>query len=94
MIQQVLTGRRWPKTGENEFLRKAVRKHEVFWVRECAVVDKTERWFISVCDCDCESLVDLAWRHDEYVFTCFIWTAERVCRSTTRVKYKDLVSLI
>lgn len=34
MIQQVLTGRRWPKTGDNEFLRKAVRKHEVFWVRE------------------------------------------------------------
>lgn len=34
IIQQVLTGRRWPKTGENEFLRKAVRKHELFWVRE------------------------------------------------------------
>lgn len=34
MIQQLLTGRRWPKTGENEFLRKAVRKHELFWVRE------------------------------------------------------------
>ena len=34
IIQQVLTGRRWPKTGDNEFLRKAVRKHELFWVRE------------------------------------------------------------
>lgn len=34
MIQQLLTGRRWPKTGENEFLRKAVRRHELFWVRE------------------------------------------------------------
>lgn len=34
IIQQVLTGRRWPKTGESEFLRKAVRKHELFWVRE------------------------------------------------------------
>lgn len=34
IIQQLLTGRRWPKTGENEFLRKAVRKHELFWVRE------------------------------------------------------------
>ncbi len=33
-IQQLLTGRRWPKTGENDFLRKAVRKHELFWVRE------------------------------------------------------------
>ncbi len=34
IIQQLLTGRRWPKTGDNEFLRKAVRKHELFWVRE------------------------------------------------------------
>lgn len=34
MIQQLFTGRRWPKTGDNEFLRKAVRKHELFWVRE------------------------------------------------------------
>ena len=33
-IQQVLTGRRWPKSGENDVLRKAVRKHELFWVRE------------------------------------------------------------
>lgn len=32
-IQRVLAGRRWPNTGENEFLRKAVRKHEIFWVR-------------------------------------------------------------
>lgn len=33
LIQQVLTGRRWPKTGDNEFMRKAVRRHELFWVR-------------------------------------------------------------
>lgn len=33
-IQSLLTGRRWPKTGENEFLRKAVRRHELFWVRK------------------------------------------------------------
>ncbi|MDY7220169.1 PIG-L family deacetylase [Denitrificimonas sp. JX-1] len=33
-IQALFTGRRWPKTGENEFLRKAVRRHEVFWVRQ------------------------------------------------------------
>ncbi|WP_300454012.1 PIG-L family deacetylase [Accumulibacter sp.] len=32
-IQQVLAGRRWPPTGENEFFRKAVRRHELFWVR-------------------------------------------------------------
>ena len=32
-IQQVLTGRRWPKTGSNEFMRKAVRRHELFWVK-------------------------------------------------------------
>lgn len=32
-IQQLLTGRRWPPSGENEFLRKAVRRHELFWQR-------------------------------------------------------------
>lgn len=32
-LQSALTGRRWPATGENEFFRKAVRRHEVFWVR-------------------------------------------------------------
>jgi LmbE family N-acetylglucosaminyl deacetylase len=33
-IQQVLAGRRWPVTGSNEFFRKAVRRHELFWVRD------------------------------------------------------------
>jgi LmbE family N-acetylglucosaminyl deacetylase len=33
LIQHVLTGRRWPATGEDEFFRKAVRRHELFWVR-------------------------------------------------------------
>lgn len=33
-IQRLLAGRRWPKTGDNEYLRKAVRWHELFWVRE------------------------------------------------------------
>lgn len=33
-IQQVLAGRRWPETGSNEFFRKAVRRHELFWVRD------------------------------------------------------------
>jgi len=33
-IQRVLAGRRWPKTGDDEFFRKAVRRHELFWVRE------------------------------------------------------------
>jgi LmbE family N-acetylglucosaminyl deacetylase len=32
-IQRVLAGRRWPRTGEDEFFRKAVRRHELFWVR-------------------------------------------------------------
>ncbi len=32
-LQQLLAGRRWPNTGENEFFRKAVRRHELFWVR-------------------------------------------------------------
>jgi len=33
-IQRVLAGRRWPATGDDEFFRKAVRRHELFWVRE------------------------------------------------------------
>lgn len=33
LIQQLLAGRRWPATGEDEFFRKAVRRHELFWVR-------------------------------------------------------------
>jgi LmbE family N-acetylglucosaminyl deacetylase len=32
-IQRLLAGRRWPQTGEDEFFRKAVRRHELFWVR-------------------------------------------------------------
>ncbi|MFT0213874.1 PIG-L family deacetylase [Pseudomonas sp. F1_0610] len=32
-LQHYLLGRRWPATGENEFFRKAVRRHELFWVR-------------------------------------------------------------
>lgn len=37
LIQQLLAGRRWPFTGANEFFRKAVRRHELFWVRAAAV---------------------------------------------------------
>ena len=33
-IQAVLAGRRWTAAGDNEFFRKAVRRHEIFWVRE------------------------------------------------------------
>lgn len=33
LIQRCLAGRRWPATGEDEFFRKAVRRHELFWVR-------------------------------------------------------------
>jgi LmbE family N-acetylglucosaminyl deacetylase len=32
-IQCLLAGRRWPTSGEDEFFRKAVRRHELFWVR-------------------------------------------------------------
>ena len=32
-VQYLLAGRRWPATGGNEFFRKAVRRHELFWVR-------------------------------------------------------------
>lgn len=34
LIQRWLVGRRWPATGSNEFFRKAVRRHELFWVRD------------------------------------------------------------
>ncbi|HLD65540.1 MAG TPA: PIG-L family deacetylase [Pseudomonas sp.] len=33
LFQYLLAGRRWPATGDNEFFRKAVRRHELFWVR-------------------------------------------------------------
>ncbi|MGV6397647.1 PIG-L deacetylase family protein [Pseudomonas caspiana] len=33
-LQRRLAGRRWPTEGENEFFRKAVRRHELFWRRE------------------------------------------------------------
>ena len=33
-LQKVLAGRQWPAEGENEFFRKAVRRHELFWRRE------------------------------------------------------------
>jgi len=32
-LQSVLAGRQWPPYGENEFFRKAVRRHELFWVQ-------------------------------------------------------------
>ncbi len=32
--QRMLAGRRWPATGDDEFFRKAVRRHELSWVRE------------------------------------------------------------
>ncbi|WP_439852175.1 PIG-L deacetylase family protein [Pseudomonas syringae] len=38
MIQRLLAGRRWPLTGEDEFFRKAVRRHEIFWVRPLQAV--------------------------------------------------------
>lgn len=33
LIQTLLTGRKWPKSGENEYFRKAIRRHELFWVK-------------------------------------------------------------
>jgi LmbE family N-acetylglucosaminyl deacetylase len=33
-LQQLLAGRRWPAEGENEFFRKAVRRHELFWRKD------------------------------------------------------------
>ena len=33
LVQRALVGRRWPVTGDNPFFRKAIRRHEIFWVR-------------------------------------------------------------
>ncbi len=33
LIQRLLAARRWPTSGEDKFFRKAVRAHELFWVR-------------------------------------------------------------
>jgi hypothetical protein len=30
-LQKLLARRRWPAEGENEFFRKSVRRHELFW---------------------------------------------------------------
>ncbi|WP_347903578.1 PIG-L family deacetylase [Pseudomonas purpurea] len=43
LIQRVLAGRRWPVTGEDEFMRKAVRRHELFWVRPLGSPSNDER---------------------------------------------------
>ncbi|MDR6714210.1 LmbE family N-acetylglucosaminyl deacetylase [Pseudomonas hunanensis] len=40
-LQHYLAGRRWPAFGENEFFRKAVRRHELFWVE--TLIDKREQ---------------------------------------------------
>ncbi|GFM80960.1 GlcNAc-PI de-N-acetylase [Pseudomonas cichorii] len=42
-IQQLLAGRRWPDTGDNEFFRKAVRRHELFWVQDVKPRSSTEK---------------------------------------------------
>ncbi len=34
-LQKLLAGRRWPAEGENEFFRKSVRRHELFWRKDC-----------------------------------------------------------
>jgi LmbE family N-acetylglucosaminyl deacetylase len=33
-LQAILAGRRWPLYGEDEFFRKAVRRHELFWMMQ------------------------------------------------------------
>lgn len=34
LIQSALLARRWPTLADDEYLRKSVRKHEVFWIRQ------------------------------------------------------------
>lgn len=41
-LQRLLAGRRWAAEGENEFFRKAVRRHELFWRTELGGDDKPE----------------------------------------------------
>ncbi|QSL90851.1 PIG-L family deacetylase [Ectopseudomonas toyotomiensis] len=41
LIQWLLAGRRWPEVGQDDFFRKAVRRHELFWVR--ALPDRDAR---------------------------------------------------
>ncbi|MDR2508150.1 MAG: PIG-L family deacetylase [Candidatus Accumulibacter sp.] len=36
LIQRILLGRVWPRPGGNEFFRKAVRRHELFWLAPVA----------------------------------------------------------
>ncbi|MDR1425091.1 MAG: PIG-L family deacetylase [Azoarcus sp.] len=40
VLQGVIVGRASPPYGENEFFRKAVRRHEVFWVENGAIEGK------------------------------------------------------
>ncbi|MDH0648003.1 PIG-L family deacetylase [Pseudomonas sp. GD03858] len=40
LLQRCLAARRWPAFGDNEFFRKAVRRHELLWVG--TVIDKRE----------------------------------------------------
>lgn len=43
IIQHLLLGRRWPDLAANEYQRKAVRRHEIFWYKKLstAEVNKT-----------------------------------------------------
>lgn len=45
LIQRWLVGRRWSPYGDNEFFRKAVRRHELFWRRElgAGMIDHDDR---------------------------------------------------
>lgn len=43
VIQRLLAGRCWPRTGEDEFFRKAVRRHEIFWVRPLDAPPQSDR---------------------------------------------------
>jgi LmbE family N-acetylglucosaminyl deacetylase len=42
-LQTCLAGRRWPAEGENEFFRKAVRRHELFWYSELQVQERPDQ---------------------------------------------------
>lgn len=43
VLQHYLAGRRWPRWGVDEFYRKAIRRHELFFVQPWPIKDQTQR---------------------------------------------------
>ncbi len=48
VLQRFLAGRRYPPYGTDDFFRKTVRRHELFWVESVHTRDKTQNEFRSL----------------------------------------------